>query len=266
MITSLHNKEIKTVTSLLAKKKERDRQGLFVVEGSKMFGEAPVERIDRVYLAQGAAEQMYEQYGEKLSGISCETVSDEVFVKMSDTKTPQGILCLVRQQNYNIEEILRGKDEKQMLFIVLEDIQDPGNLGTVFRTAEAAGADGVIMSSKTADIYNPKTIRSTMGSVYRVPFIYVESISSIIMKLREEGVSVYAAHLGGTAAYDDYSYQKGTAFLIGNEANGLREETAACADALIHIPMEGKVESLNAAVASSILLFEAFRQRRNNKS
>lgn len=266
MITSLHNKDIKAVAALLAKKRERDRQGLFVVEGPKMFGEAPRERISRVYLAQSAAAQMREQYGEKLAGIPCETVSDEVFTKMSDTKTPQGILCLVQQQNYNIEEILRKKNKKQMLFIILEDIQDPGNLGTVFRTAEAAGADGVIMSSKTADIHNPKTIRSTMGSVYRVPFFYVESISSIIKKLREEGVSVYAAHLGGTAAYDDCDYQKSTAFLIGNEANGLREETAACADTLIRIPMEGKVESLNAAVASSILLFEAFRQRRLVKS
>lgn len=266
MITSLHNKEIKTVTALAAKRKERDRQGLFIVEGPKMFGEAPTERISRVYLAQSAAEQMQKQYGEKLAGLSCELVSDEVFAKMSDTKTPQGILCLVRQQQYNIEEILRDKDEKQPLLIILEDIQDPGNLGTIFRTAEAAGADGVIMSSKTTDIYNPKTIRSTMGSVYRVPFFYVEDLSSVIMKLRAEGVLVYAAHLGGRTAYDSCCYQKGTAFLIGNEANGLREETAACADALIHIPMEGQVESLNAAAASSVLLFEASRQRRNNKS
>lgn len=266
MITSLHNKDIKTVAALIGKKKERDKQGLFVVEGPKMFGEAPVERISRVYLAQSAAAQMYKQYGEKFSRLSCETVSDEVFAKMSDTKTPQGILCLVRQQSYNIEDILGGNNKKQLLFILLEDIQDPGNLGTIFRTAEAAGADGVIMTGRTADLYNPKTIRSTMGSVYRVPFLYVESLSSIIMKLREEGVSVYAAHLGGTAVYDGYSYLGNTAFLIGNEANGLREETAACADALIHIPMEGKVESLNAAVASSILLFEASRQRRKIKS
>lgn len=265
MITSLHNKEIREVTALAAKKKERDRQGIFIVEGPKMFGEAPTERISRVYLAQSAAGQMYERYGKKLAGLSCETVSDEVFVKMSDTKTPQGILCLVRQQQYNIEEILQDEREEQALFIVLEDIQDPGNLGTIFRTAEAAGADGVIMSSKTADIYNPKTIRSTMGSVYRIPFLYVTDIPSVIMKLRSKGVLVYAAHLKGRAAYDNCCYQKGTAFLIGNEANGLREETAACADTLIHIPMEGQVESLNAAVASSILLFEASRQRRKNK-
>ncbi|MCI9065935.1 MAG: RNA methyltransferase [Lachnospiraceae bacterium] len=262
MITSLHNKEIKETAALLARKKERDRRGLFVVEGPKMFGEAPMERIERVYLAQSAAAQMYEKYGDRLSGLSCETVSDEVFVKMSDTKTPQGILCLVRQQHYNIEEILRENKEKQMLFIILEDIQDPGNLGTIFRTAEAAGADGVIMSSWTADIYNPKTIRSTMGSVYRVPFFHVDQMEEAVRRLQKAGVAVYAAHLGGTAAYDACDYQKSTAFLIGNEAKGLREETAACADARITIPMAGKVESLNAAVASSILLFEAARQRR----
>lgn len=262
MITSLHNKEIKETAALLARKKERDRRGLFVVEGPKMFGEAPMERIERVYLAQSAAAQMYEKYGDRLSGLSCETVSDEVFVRMSDTKTPQGILCLVRQQHYNIEEILRESKEKRMLFIILEDIQDPGNLGTIFRTAEAAGADGVIMSSWTADIYNPKTIRSTMGSVYRVPFFHVDQMEEAVRRLQKAGVAVYAAHLGGTAAYDACDYQKSTAFLIGNEAKGLREETAACADARITIPMAGKVESLNAAVASSILLFEAARQRR----
>lgn len=262
MITSLHNKEIKETAALLARKKERDRRGLFVVEGPKMFGEAPMERIERVYLAQSAAAQMYEKYGDRLSGLSCETVSDEVFVRMSDTKTPQGILCLVRQQHYNIEEILRENKGKRMLFIMLEDIQDPGNLGTIFRTAEAAGADGVIMSSWTADIYNPKTIRSTMGSVYRVPFFHVDQMEEAVRRLQKAGVAVYAAHLGGTAAYDACDYQKSTAFLIGNEAKGLREETAACADARITIPMAGKVESLNAAVASSILLFEAARQRR----
>ncbi len=264
MITSLHNKEIKKTAALLARKKERDRRGLFVVEGPKMFGEAPMERIERVYLAQSAAAQMYEKYGDRLSGLSCETVSDEVFVRMSDTKTPQGILCLVRQQHYNIEEILRENKGKRMLFIILEDIQDPGNLGTIFRTAEAAGADGVIMSSWTADIYNPKTIRSTMGSVYRVPFFHVDQMEEAVRRLQKAGVAVYAAHLGGTAAYDACDYQKSTAFLIGNEAKGLREETAACADARITIPMAGKVESLNAAVASSILLFEAARQRRKD--
>ena len=262
MITSVHNKCIKETAALLAKKKERDRRGLFVVEGGKMFGEAPAELISRVYIAQSAEKDMYAQYGEKLSGLSCEIVTDEVFARMSDTVTPQGILCLVRQQHYNIEEILREREEKQLLFIILEDIQDPGNLGTIFRTAEAAGADGVIMSSRTADLYNPKTIRSTMGAVFRVPFIYTEDITSVIKRMRERGTAVYAAHLGAERFYDAFDYRQSTAFLIGNEANGLQDETAGCADALIGIPMEGSVESLNAAVASSILLYEAYRQRR----
>lgn len=263
MITSIHNKCIKETVALLTKKKERDRHGLFVVEGGKMFGEAPAERISRVFVAQGAEREMYARYGDKLSGLSCEIVADEVFARMSDTVTPQGILCIVRQQHYNIEEILQ-KNKEHTLFILLEDIQDPGNLGTIFRTAEAAGADAVIMSSRTADVYNPKTIRSTMGAVYRVPFLYTEDISSMIKMLREQGIMVYAAHLGAEDFYDAYDYRRSTAFLIGNEANGLRDETAGCADALLGIPMEGKVESLNAAVASSILLYEAYRQRRSS--
>ena len=129
--------------------------------------------------------------------------------------------------------------------------------------AEAAGADGVIMSSRTADIYNPKTIRSTMGAVYRVPFLYAESLPSAIRMLQGKGIAVYAAHLDAKSFYDAHEYRRSTAFLIGNEANGLREETAACADTLLAIPMEGKAESLNAAVASSILMYEAYRQRRN---
>ena len=125
MITSLHNRAIREVTALVGKKKERDRQSLFVAEGGKMFQEAPAERISRVYIAQGAEKEMYARYGEKLDGLSCEIVTDEVFARMSDTVTPQGILCLVRQQHYNIEEILHRSDKKQLLLIILEDIQVP---------------------------------------------------------------------------------------------------------------------------------------------
>ena len=118
------------------------------------------------------------------------------------------------------------------------------------------------MTRHSVDVYNPKTIRSTMGSVYRVPFVSVEDISFVIKEMQEKGVCVYAAHLAGKVYYEAFDYRKSTAFLIGNEGNGLRKETADCADALIRIPMEGSVESLNAAVASSVLLYEAYRQRR----
>ena len=263
MITSHSNKSVREVIQLNQRAKLRNKQDLFVAEGFKMFAEAPVERIHKVFIARRAEGELRSVYGEKLDKLSVEVVTDDVFDKMSDTKTPQGILCLVRQFHYRIEEMLTARnDKKHMLFIVLEDLQDPGNLGTVFRTGEGVGVDGIIMSSQTVDVYNPKTIRSTMGSVYRVPFLYTDDLCETIRILQKHDIRVYAAHLDGAGYYDGQDYCCGTAFLIGNEGNGLKHETAVCADGLIKIPMEGKVESLNAAVASSILLYEAYRQRR----
>lgn len=282
MITSSSNKSIREVIQLIQKAKARNKLGLFVVEGVKMFLEAPVEQIVRVYIAQRAEKEVRENYGSKLDKLSCEIVADDVFDRMSDTRTPQGILTLVRQYQYSLEELLARKQgnrcvdrntgkrvsviggvhKKNPLYLLLEDIQDPGNLGTMFRTAEAVGADGILMSGRTVDVYNPKTIRSTMGSIYRVPFIYTEDICGTIRILQRHAICVYAADLGGRQEYDACDYRGGTAFLIGNEGNGLRQETAACADVRIGIPMEGNVESLNAAVASTVLFYEAYRQRR----
>jgi TrmH family RNA methyltransferase len=265
MITSLNNKSVKEVIQLSKKPRERNRQGLFVVEGVKMFREAPIERIRQVYLSEKAERELYGQYREKLERLPCEIVSDEVFARMSDTQTPQGVLCLLEQYHYDLEQLLTADtNKKQMIFILLEDIQDPGNLGTILRTSEGAGVDGVIMSRETADIYNPKTIRSTMGSVYRVPFLYTQDIRQTMKTLQGRGISIYAAHLdeNNSRYYYEYEYRRHTAFLIGNEGNGLREETAGCADYRLKIPMEGSVESLNAAVAASVLMYEAFRQRK----
>lgn len=268
MITSHSNQSVKEVVQLSGKARARKEQNLFVVEGVKMFAEAPAEKIRKVFVAQRMERELLAGYRDKLTQTGYETVADDVFCKMSDTKTPQGVLCLMEQYRYTAEEILAmgkgGACEK--LLLVLEDMQDPGNLGTLFRTGEAAGVDGILMSRRTVDIYNPKTIRATMGSVYRVPFAYVEDISAAIDFLRQKGITVYAAHLGGERFYDACDYTGGTAFLIGNEANGLRKETALCADECLKIPMQGQVESLNAAVAASILMYEAYRQRRAERA
>lgn len=148
------------------------------------------------------------------------------------------------------------------MLLVLDNLQDPGNLGTIFRTAEAAGVTGIILSKDSVDIYNPKVIRSTMGAIFRMPFVYVEKLTDTIEELKAHQIQVYAAHLDGKNAYDEECYLNGTAYLIGNEGNGLRQEVADCADTWIRIPMLGQAESLNAAVAASILMFEAARQRR----
>ena len=154
---------------------------------------------------------------------------------------------------------------REPLFLLLEDIQDPGNLGTMLRTGEGAGVDGVIMSRGTVDIYNPKTIRSTMGSLYRVPFAYVEELADAIRLLQKNDIPVYAAHLRGERFFDELSYEGGSAFLIGNEGNGLKKETADLADLYLKIPMEGKLESLNAAVASALLLYQASGNSRRRR-
>lgn len=257
MITATGNSRIKRVVQLNQKAKARKEENVFIVEGLKMFLEAPAEKIRDVYVT----ESFYHKNPlcqKKMQYCSFEFVSEEVFEKISDTKTPQGILCIVEQFYYQLDQIIYSHNP---LIVIVEDLQDPGNLGTIIRTGEGAGIDGVIMSKNTVDIYNPKTIRATMGSIYRVPFLYEENLSDVFPKMRAKGIQTYAAHLAGKNYYNSYSFIGGTAFLIGNEGNGLRQETANLAASYIKIPMEGQVESLNAAIAASLLLYEARRQR-----
>ena len=266
MITSASNGKIKWVCTLREKAKLRRKEQKFIAEGCKMFLEAPEDRLCEVYVSESFLKKDGElevACKERLKKISYEVVSDDVYKKMSDTVTPQGILCVLAIREANLAELLNVTDKP--LFILLENLQDPGNLGTILRTAEGAGVTGVIMSKDCVDIYNPKVIRSTMGSVYRVPHFYTEDLCSIIGELKEKGITVYAAALDSSEVYDTYSYKEGSAFVIGNEGNGLRPETIKSAGKCCYLPMEGKVESLNASVAASILLYEAYRQRRNGK-
>ena len=191
-----------------------------------------------------------------------ETVSDTVFRQMCDTQTPQGILTVLRSPSYDMEDLLRKKNP---LLMILEDLQDPGNAGTILRTGEGAGVSGIFLTRTCVDITNPKVIRGTMGSIYRVPFFYVEDVPSLKEMLKGRGIRFFAAHLQGRNQYYEESYRGGSAFLIGNEGKGLTEEAAEAADCLIRIPMEGQVESLNAAMAAGILMYEAARQRRTGK-
>lgn len=259
MITSTANAQVKHVSALIKKARYRKETGLFVVEGPKMTGELPRNRICQVYATEKFLADP--SHGKVTEGIEdIQTVTEEVLKAMSDTQTPQGILAVARMYQYSMEDLMESG--RPALLMILETIQDPGNLGTILRAGEGAGVTGVIMDQATADIYNPKVIRSTMGSVYRVPFVYTEDLPETLTGLKGRGVRLLAAHLKGSADYDQEDYSGDTGFLIGNEARGLKEETAAMADRFIRIPMAGKVESLNAAVAASILMFEAARQRR----
>ena len=260
MITGVTNPRMKQVVAWQQKARERRRDKVFLAEGVKMFLEAPPDWIMEVYLTEALFEKQKanQAFKDRLKAVGYELVSEEVFSRISDTQTPQGILCVLRQPEYELSDLLKGENP---LLIVLENLQDPGNLGTILRTGEGAGISGVIMSNGTVDIFNPKVIRSTMGSVYRVPFLYTSDLQEILHKLQNAGVRTFAAHLKGKQYFQETGFRGPCAFLIGNEGNGLTDEISQCAGEYIKIPMEGKVESLNASVAASLLMYEAYRQR-----
>lgn len=259
MITSASNSRIKSLSALIKKSKERKNERAFVAEGIKMFLEAPEDWVLQVYVAESF---LCEKENEiLLEGYNYEVVSDSVFTAVSDTQTPQGIMTVLRMPEYTLPQLMNGVKTH---LLVLESIQDPGNLGTMFRAGEGAGISGIIMNHTTVDLFNPKTVRATMGSIYRVPYLVTKNLEDTVMELKEKGVSFYAAHLKGTAEYDSCDYNKPTAFLIGNEGNGLSDMAAGLADTRIRIPMEGRVESLNAAVSASVLMYECSRQRRHS--
>lgn len=252
MISSLANPLIKDVAALQKKASLRRQEGLFVVEGRRFAEEAPKDRLETVFVT--------EEFAESPEGRAfcaerkTETVTQAVMKKMSDTQTPQGVLALVRMKESRFEELLGGP------VLALEQVQDPGNLGTLFRSAEAAGAGGLIMDRGTADPYSPKVLRATMGAIFRLPFLVTEDLPSALSELRLRGYRILAAHLKGKDLYESPLPEK-MIFLLGNEGNGLSCALTKKADALVRIPMEGKTESLNVAVAGSLLLYEARRRR-----
>ncbi len=234
-----------------ASKRHEDR--VFIVEGIKMYRELPEDMIVQTVLSASFAKAHPEIEGD--------VIPDSEFGKISDTKTPQGILAVARFFEHTSDELLAAGNG---LIVILENLQDPGNAGTILRSAEAAGATGVIFSEDSVDPYNSKVIRATMGSFFRMPFAVCGDLHAALDKFRSLGGRSYAAHLKGAQDYDVADYRGLSAFVIGNESKGLTDACAAACDARIRIPMLGEVESLNAAQAATVLLFEAASQRRNN--
>ncbi|MCR5747053.1 MAG: RNA methyltransferase [Lachnospiraceae bacterium] len=235
-------KKIKEVRALCERASARRKSGLFIVEGERSFSEIPRSDIQDIYVSKTFKEKHPEIKEDYL-------LDDKEFTKLSDTQHPQGILATVKQRRCDINDLSGGE-----LYLILETIQDPGNLGTIMRTAEAAGVKAVIMSRDCADIYSPKVVRATMGALFRVPFIYVDELSEAAAILKKDGITIYAAHLKGTHM-KEVKMSERRAFIIGNEGKGLTEDTAKLADCMIKIPMKGKAESLNAAIAAAILSY-----------
>lgn len=258
VITSKENEYVKHVRKL-KDKKYRDEHHEFIVEGVKLVEEAIQEGMDihKIMICEdcvenGAIEQktMYE-----IAKYPCMYVTEKVFKHMTDVTNPQGMLAIIHKEDTE-EEI----DYAQEVMLLLDGIQDPGNLGTMIRSADSCGMNQIIVSKDTADPYNPKVVRSTMGAIYRVKIIRVQDLTKTIKMLQKKGIKVLGTSLKAEKSIYTIDYKK-KAYVIGNEANGVKPETLEACSELVKIPMLGKAESLNAAVAASVILYEEVRKK-----
>jgi len=241
----------------LKTKKGRDETGLFIVEGEKYVAEIPPHwEIIRYITSQTFKIQNEKILAQYKQIAPVETLRDPLFESFSTTLSPQGIVAIVRQKVYYMPNTLSGN-----FFLLGESLQDPGNIGTLIRTAAAAGANSLILTEGSADLYNPKVQRAAAGAALRLPIITKANPAETLAFFKHQGILLYAAHPRGRALPYETDMKKGFCLLIGNEAHGLSTETLAQADARIRLPMLADSESLNASVAGSILLYEAVRQR-----
>ncbi len=262
MITDPTAAEVKGVAKL-TKKDARSLTGLFLLEGPQGLKEA----LDRPKLITEiyATEAFQERHPELLeratnARVKTQMVSENVLKSLSDTQTPQGVIAVCEQFHVSLEDVLATKPK---LVVFLAQIRDPGNAGTVLRAADAAGADAVIFSQGSVDVYNPKVVRSTTGSLFHLPIVIDVEIEEGIKAMKAAGLNILAADTGGIALPEiDYSVLTGpTAWVFGNEAWGLEPEIAALADQKVSVPIFGAAESLNLATAASVCLYaSAFAQ------
>lgn len=258
-ITSKENEFVKHVKKL-KDKKFRDSSNEYVIEGMKLVAEAIQEKapIKQIILCddceKNAAipkELMYE-----IAKYECIYVTEKIFKYLSEVQNPQGILAIIEKNPQDIEI-----DYSQEIIVALDDVQDPGNLGTILRTVDSIGLTQILVSKGTADAYNPKVVRSTMGAIFRVKIIECEELKQTLKEIKKHKFKVVVSSLHTDNTIYDIDYHK-KVIVIGNEANGVEEEIQNQADEEVKIPMLGKTESLNASVATGIILYEYVRQKR----
>lgn len=248
IITSKDNEIIKNIKKLKEKKYRLDS---YIVEGIKMVKEAINENQEIALIA--IREDFKIDFDTK--NIKTVTISNKIFNDISDVKTPQGILAVIKKnQNNQIET-------NQEYILALDSLQDPGNMGTIIRTADSANINQIIINKTTVDPYSPKVIRSTMGAIYRTNIIEVEDLKATLKEMKSKGFQIITTDLKATQSIYDINYNNKTVVVIGNEANGVSQEILQTADKKVIIPMLGKTESLNASIAASIMIYEYVRQK-----
>lgn len=257
-LTGLQNPMVKAAAEL-KQKKYRQQQGLFLAEGLRTVEEAvrygAVQSIFYTAIEDDRTRAVLEEAAAKQIKLVC--VSDKVLKKIADTEMPQGIIAVCEMRSKRLDEFLAsGK-----MLLVLDRVTDPGNIGTMLRTADAAGVGGLLLLQGCADIYAPKTVRASMGSLFHLPVLSGLSEELLVQAARKAGYELLVTCLDGADNLYKADLQGRLAFVMGNEANGVSPALLAAADKRVFIPMQGRAESLNVAMAAGIVMFEALRQK-----
>lgn len=258
LITSKDNEIVKHIKKL-ADKKYRDQNNCYIVEGIKLVEEAIQEeaQIEKIVICEESTKtsEISKNLKYKIAKYDCIYVTEKIFKTLTQVMSPQGIMAVIKK---NKERAQVKYDED--IIVALDDIQDPGNLGTILRTIDSVGLKQLIVSKGTADVYNPKVVRSSMGAIFRVEVIEVENLKETIEMIRRNAYNLLVTSLQTENSVYDIEYNK-KVIVIGNEANGVSKEIQDMADNKIKIPMLGKTESLNASVATGVILYEYVRQK-----
>lgn len=254
-IESKDNNLFKNIKKL-KERRFRDKEGLFILEGFRLIEEAIKAKmeIENIIISKDY-EQKFQEFLLNNINLNKKTyfLANNLFMQVASTENPQGIIAVVKKKNN--QKTLKGD-----FYLICDKVQDPGNLGTIIRTAHAAGVNGIILTKGTVDIYNDKTIRSTMGSIFYIPIFYDDENFSIIRSLKEDGFSLVATSLAESKNFFEEDLKGKTILAVGNEGNGISNELFELADKKVKIPMPGGAESLNVSIATSIILFEKVRQ------
>ncbi|HOQ06448.1 MAG TPA: RNA methyltransferase [Clostridiales bacterium] len=294
-ITSSKNPVVKEIRSL-RDKSGRNEKGLYFIEGARFVSEAlnglgttggpgsvhgsavhgtngstapgmqDISQPDIRYIAVSDSFVSGAGYERTVKpclerGIKVYSLPDSLFESVSDTMNPQGILAVMGMKKKSLE----GAEIRDGILVILDGVRDPGNMGTIIRTADAAGCAGIIVTEGCVDLYNPKVLRSTMGSVFHLPVLHCGSTTEAVDICRKKGFLVCATHMEGSVSIYDADLSGNVAFVIGSEADGVSDDVLDNSDMLVRIPMAGRAESLNAAVAAAVIIYEAVRQRTYGK-
>jgi TrmH family RNA methyltransferase len=268
MITSKSNSKINEIR-LLKQAKYRHARGEYFIEGVRLVEEAlqqaaPVRKIAYSQRLEktGRGAELLSTARRKIPEVEWLYVSDEVLGTLSDTQSHQGVLAVLEKKERSWEELW----QREGIIILLYELQDPGNLGTIFRVADAGGAAGLILGQGAMDPYNPKVVRASMGSLFRVPFLINQDLEDCLRKLRSRGYQIWATTLRSDRSLWAVDFSRPAAVLFGQEGAGLSKDLVAAADGSFTIPMSPSAESLNVAMAAGLVIYEAWRQKRLPKN